>query len=70
MDAQLNIQNGAFISTLYSLTKNVYERATYCIVHSSSGSPIGKTHLALDLLEREYKNHFDFDYNNLSHVKT
>ena len=27
---------------------------------------VGKMHLALDLLEKEYKNH----YNSLSHVKT
>ena len=32
MDAQLNIQNGAFVCALYYVTKNVYERTTYCIV--------------------------------------
>ena len=31
---------------------------------------VGKTHLALDLLEKEYKSHFHFHYNNLSHIKT
>ena len=40
------------------MTKNVYERTTYCIVIAPTG--VGKTHLALDLLEKEYKNHFDF----------
>ena len=37
MDAQLNIQNGTYVST-----------------------EVGKTHLALSLLETEYRNHFDF----------
>ena len=31
---------------------------------------VGKTHLALNLLEKEYKNHFDFIIIYLSHVKT
>ena len=38
MDAQLNIQNDAYISALYQVTKNVYERTTYCIVRSSNWS--------------------------------
>ena len=38
MDAQLNIQNGAFVSAIYYVTKNVYERTTYCIVHCSNWS--------------------------------
>ena len=37
MDAQLNIQNGTYISEVY-WTKNVYERTTYCIVRSSNRS--------------------------------
>ena len=37
MDAQLNIQNGAYISAVYQ-TKNVYERTTHCIVRSSDRS--------------------------------
>ena len=37
MDAQLNIQNGAYISAVH-LTKNVHERTTYCIVCSSNWS--------------------------------
>ena len=38
MDAQLNIQNGAFVSALYLVTKNVHERTTYYIVRSSNRS--------------------------------
>ena len=38
--------------------KNVYERTTYCIVRSSNWG--GKTHLALNLLQNEYRNHFNF----------
>ena len=30
---------------------------------------VGKTHLALNLLEKEYKKSFRFHYNNLSHIK-
>ena len=37
MDAQLNIQSGAYVSTIY-YNKNVYERTTYCIVRSSNRS--------------------------------
>ena len=37
MDAQLNIQNGTYVSPVY-LTKNVYERTTYCIVRCSNRS--------------------------------
>ena len=36
MDAQLNIQNGTYISVVY--WNNVYERTTYCIVRSSNWS--------------------------------
>ena len=35
MDAQLNIQNGAYVSAVYL---NVYDRTTHCIVHSSNWS--------------------------------
>ena len=31
---------------------------------------VGKTHLALSLLENEHRNHFDFTVNNLSHSST
>ena len=37
MDAQLNIQCGAYVSAVYQ-TKNFYERTTHCIVHSSNRS--------------------------------
>ena len=50
----MNIQNGAFISALHR-TKNVYERNTLFLAPTG----VGKTHLALNLLESEYKNHFD-----------
>ena len=38
MDAQLNIQNGAFVSAIYLVAKNVYERTTHCIVRCSNWS--------------------------------
>ena len=57
MDAQLNIQNGVYVSAVHQ-NKNVYERTAYCIVCSSNWSR--KMHLALSLLENEYMNHFDF----------
>ena len=41
---------------LYIRIKNVYERTTYCIAPAG----VGKTHLALSLLETEYRNHFNF----------
>ena len=37
MDAQLNIQSGTYVSAIY-WNKNVYERTTHCIVHSSNRS--------------------------------
>ena len=37
MDARLNIQSGAYVSALH-YNKNVYERTTHCIVHSSNWS--------------------------------
>ena len=37
MDAQLNIENDAYVSAVY-WTKNVYERIAYCIVRSSNWS--------------------------------
>ena len=57
MDAQLNIQSGTYVSAIY-YNKNVYERTTYCIVRRSNWSR--KTHLALSLLENEYRHNFDF----------
>ena len=41
------------------MTKNVYERTTYCI-YFIAPTGVGKTHLAMDLLTKEYKSHFDF----------
>ena len=35
MDAQLNIQSGAYVSAIY-YNKNVYERTAYCIVAYSN----------------------------------
>ena len=37
MDAQLNIQNGAYVSAVY-WNKNDYERTAYCIVRCSNWS--------------------------------
>ena len=37
MDAQLNIQSGAYVSAV-NYTRNVYERTAYCIVCSSNRS--------------------------------
>ena len=37
MDAQLNIQNGTYVSAVHQ-TKNVYERTAYCIVCSPNWS--------------------------------
>ena len=42
----------------YIRLKNVCERTTHCIVRSSDRSR--KTHLALNLLKNEYRNHFYF----------
>ena len=40
------------------MIKNVYERAATALFVAPTG--VGKTQLALDLLESEYFNHFDF----------
>ena len=58
MDAQLNIQNGAFHSVVYySKMLRMLEPHTVLFVAPTG---VRKTHLALDLLEKEYKNYFDF----------
>ena len=57
MDAQLNVQNGAFVSTLY-LTKMFMKEPHTALFIAPTG--VGKMHLALDLLESEYKNDFGF----------
>ena len=40
------------------MTKNAYKEPHTALFVVPTG--IGKTHLALDLLEKEYKNYFDF----------
>ena len=60
MNAQLNIQNGVFVSTLYiGLQMFMKEPHTAFFV-----APAGlrKMQLALNLRESEYFNHFDFDF--------
>ena len=57
MDAQLNIQNGAYASAVY-YTKNVMKEPHTALFVAPTGE--GKTHLALNLLETEYRSHFDF----------
>ena len=57
MDAQLNIKDGAFISALYQTKMFMKEPHTAFFIAPTG---VGKTHLALDLLEKEYINHFDF----------
>ena len=59
MNAQLNIQNGAFISTVHQENSKVaLDRTHTALFVSPTG--VGKTHLALDSLKREYFDHFNF----------
>ena len=58
MDAQLNIQNGAYVSAVYWLNKMFMKEPHAALFVAPTG--VGKTHLALSLLETEYRNHFDF----------
>ena len=58
MDAQLNIQNGAYISVVYYINKMFMKEPHTALFVAPTG--VGKTHLALSLLETEYRNHFDF----------
>ena len=58
MDAQSNIQNVAFVSALYLVTKNVYERTTCCIVHSSNRSR--KNTFSIEFTRKRIQNYFDF----------
>ena len=58
MDAQLNIQNGAYVSVVYQINKMFMKEPHTALFVAPTG--VGKTHLALTLLETEYKNHFDF----------
>ena len=57
MDAQLNIQNGTYISVVYSNKMFMKEPHTGLFIAPPG---VGKTHLALSLLETEYRDHFDF----------
>ena len=52
MDAQLNIQNGAYVSKMF-----MKELHTALFVAPTG---VGKIYLALSLLENEYRNPFDF----------
>ena len=58
MDAQLKIQNGAYISAVYQINKMFMKEPHTALFVAPTG--VGKTHLALSLLETEYINHFDF----------
>ena len=57
MDTQLNVQNGAFVSAVIRLKMFMKEPHTTLFVAPTG---VGKMHLALNLLESEYFNHFDF----------
>ena len=58
MDAQLNIQNGAYISVVYQITKMFMKEPHTTLLVAPTG--VGKTHLALSLLETEHRNDFNF----------
>ena len=55
MHAQLNIQNGAFV---LHCTKMFMKEPHTALFVGPTG--VGKTHLALNLLESEYRHHLDF----------
>ena len=57
MDAQLNIQNGAYVSAVNKTKMFMKEPYTALFVAPTG---VRKTHLALNLLENEYRNHFNF----------
>ena len=58
MDAQLNIQNRVFNSVDYQEKMPALKKPYMALIVAPTG--VGKTHLALDLLEKEYLNHFDY----------
>ena len=58
MDAQLNILSGVYVSAMYQITKMFMKELRTALFVAPTG--VGKTHLALSLLETEYRNHFDF----------
>ena len=55
MDAQLNIQNGAYVLQYISIKMFMKEPHTALFVAPTG---VGKTHLALNLLENDNRNHF------------
>ena len=58
MDAQLKIKDGAYVSAVYQIIKMFMKELHTSLFIAPTG--VGKIQLALDLLESEYKNHFDF----------
>ena len=57
-DAQLNIQNGTYISAVYQIAKMFMKEPHTALFVAPTG--VGKMHLALNLLKNENRNHFDF----------
>ena len=57
MDAQLNIQNGAYVSAYIRIKMFMKEPHTALFVAPTG---VGKTHSALNLLKNEYRHHIDF----------
>ena len=55
MDAQLNIQNGAYVSVVYQINKMFMKEPHTALFVAPTG--VGRTHLVLSLLETEYRNH-------------
>ena len=59
MDVLLNIQNGAFVSAIHQVTKKMFMKEPHIALFVAP-TGVGETHLALNLLKKEYKNYFDF----------
>ena len=60
MDAQLNIQLGAYVSAIYIYIRiKMFMKEPHTALFVAP-TGVGKTHLAFSLLENEYRNHFDF----------
>ena len=57
MDVQLNIQSGAYVFAVHWKKMFMKEPHTALFVAPTGA---GKAHLALSLLENEYRNHSDF----------
>ena len=58
MDTQLNIKGEKFDSALYQVTKMFIKELHTALFVAPTG--VGKAHLALDLFEKEYINHFNY----------